>query len=120
MKIQHITYLSLGTNQGNKLENLQNAINLIDDRVGGIQKISSIYKTPSWGFEGEDFFNICIKVSTYQQPETLINSLLEIENDLGRLRSNEEGYQNRNIEDKRSAVFLELELTNLGTIRTGI
>ena len=98
MKIQRITYLSLGTNQGNKLENLQNAINLIDDRIGGIQKISSIYKTPSWGFEGEDFFNICIKVSTYQQPETLINSLLEIENDLGRLRSNEEGYQNRNID----------------------
>lgn len=98
MKIQRITYLSLGTNQGNKLENLQNAINLIDDRVGGIQKISSIYKTPSWGFEGEDFFNICIKVSTYQQPETLINSLLNIENELGRLRSNKEGYQNRNID----------------------
>ena len=98
MKIQHITYLSLGTNQGNKLENLQNTINLIDDRVGGIQKISSIYKTSSWGFEGEDFFNICIKVSTYQQPEILINTLLNIENDLGRLRSNEEGYQNRNID----------------------
>jgi len=98
MRIQHITYLSLGTNQGNKLENLQNAINLIDDRIGGIQKISSIYKTPSWGFEGEDFFNICIKVSTHQQPGTLMNSLLKIENDLGRLRSNEAGYQNRNID----------------------
>jgi 2-amino-4-hydroxy-6-hydroxymethyldihydropteridine diphosphokinase len=98
MKIQRITYLSLGTNQGNKLENLQNAINLIDDKIGGIQKISSIYKTPSWGFEGEDFFNICIKVTTYLQPEVLINSLLDIENDLGRLRSNEEGYQNRNID----------------------
>ena len=35
MKIQRITYLSLGTNQGNKLENLQKAIDLIDDRVGG-------------------------------------------------------------------------------------
>ena len=92
MKIQRITYLSLGTNQGNKLENLQNAINLIDDKIGGIQKISSIYKTPSWGFEGEDFFNICIKVTTYLQPEVLINSLLDIENDLGRLRSNEEVY----------------------------
>ena len=98
MKIEHITYLSLGTNQGNKLENLQNAINLIDDSVGGIQKISSIYKTPSWGFEGEDFFNICIKVSTHQQPETLMNSLLKIENDLGRIRSNQAGYQNRNID----------------------
>jgi len=87
MKIQRITYLSLGTNQGNKLENLQKAIDLIDDRVGGIQKISSVYQTPSWGFEGENFFNICIKVSTYQQPEVLLSSLLEIEQELGRLRS---------------------------------
>lgn len=98
MTIQSNTYLSLGTNQGNKLDNLQNAINLIDDRIGAIEKISSIYKTPSWGFQGEDFFNICLKVSTQQEPETLMNSLLKIENDLGRLRSHEEGYQNRNID----------------------
>ena len=98
MKIQRITYLSLGTNQGNKLENLQKAIDLIDDRVGGIQKISSVYQTPSWGFEGENFFNICIKVSTYQQPEVLLSSLLEIEQELGRLRSSEKGYQNRKID----------------------
>ena len=98
MNIQHITYLSLGTNQGNKLENLQNAINLIDNSVGEIQKISSIYKTPSWGFDGEDFFNICIKVSTGIPAETLINSLLKIENELGRQRSSKEGYQNRNID----------------------
>ena len=98
MKIQRITYLSLGTNQGNKLENLQKAIDLIDDRVGGIQKISSVYQTPSWGFDGENFFNICIKVSTYQQPEVLLSSLLEIEQELGRLRSSEKGYQNRKID----------------------
>lgn len=55
MKIQRITYLSLGSNQGNKLENLQNAINLIADRVGAVQKIASIYKTASWGYDGEDF-----------------------------------------------------------------
>jgi 2-amino-4-hydroxy-6-hydroxymethyldihydropteridine diphosphokinase len=98
MKIQRITYLSLGTNQGNKLENLQKAVDLIDDKVGGIQKISSVYQTPSWGFEGENFLNICIKVSTYQQPETLLDSLLEIERELGRLRSSKKGYQNRKID----------------------
>ena len=98
MKIQRITYLSLGTNQGNKLENLQKAIDSIDDNVGGIQKISSVYQTPSWGFDGENFFNICIKVSTYQQPEVLLSSLLEIEQELGRLRSSEKEYQNRKID----------------------
>ncbi len=98
MKTQRISYLSLGTNQGNKLENLQNAIDLIADKVGAIKKISSVYKTPSWGFKGEDFYNICIKVSTYQQPETLMETLLDIENSLGRERSNQKGYQNRNID----------------------
>ncbi len=98
MKIQRITYLSLGTNQGNKLKNLQIAINKIDDKIGAIQKISSVYKTPSWGFEGNDFYNICVKVSTYQSPETLLDSLLKIESNLGRQRASEKGYQNRNID----------------------
>jgi 2-amino-4-hydroxy-6-hydroxymethyldihydropteridine diphosphokinase len=98
MKTQQITYLSLGTNQGNKLENLQNALYLIDDEVGTIQKISSIYKTASWGFDSEDFYNICIKVVTDLPPEVLLSSLLSIEKELGRKRSNKEGYQDRNID----------------------
>lgn len=98
MKIQSTTYLSLGTNQGNKLENLQQAINLISDKVGAIQKISSIYKTAAWGFSGDDFYNTCIKVSTNLIPEILLNTLLTIEKELGRVRTNQVGYQNRNID----------------------
>lgn len=98
MRIIKTTYLSLGTNQGNKLNNLQNAINQIDDKVGSIQMVSSIYKTAAWGFDGKDFYNICIKVVTYLQAESLITTLLEIEDELGRQRSLEEGYQNRNID----------------------
>ena len=98
MKIQRTTYLSLGTNQGDKLENLQNAVHLIDESIGGVQKISAIYKSPSWGFEGNEFFNICISVSTDQLPATLLESLLAIEKDLGRTRTDQKGYQNRNID----------------------
>ena len=98
MKIHKTTYLSLGTNQGNKLENLQNAINEIDHEVGAIQSISSIYKTRAWGFDGDDFYNICIKVTTYLKPEALMRVLLEIEDKLGRTRSSELGYQSRNID----------------------
>lgn len=98
MKIQRITYLSLGTNQGDRIENLQNAIQSIDDHIGVVEKISAIYKTPSWGFEGHDFFNICIEVTTHLLPEILLNSLLEIENKLGRVRSSNEGYENRKID----------------------
>ena len=98
MKIVRTTYLSLGTNQGNKLQNLQDAIDLIGEKVGAIQKISSVYKTKSWGFEGEDFFNICAKVSTNLNPEKLIQILLEIEEKLGRKRTNSKEYSSRNID----------------------
>jgi 2-amino-4-hydroxy-6-hydroxymethyldihydropteridine diphosphokinase len=79
MKTQHITYVSLGTNQGNKFENLQNAIDLIADEVGDIQKISSIYKTDALGFDGDEFLNAIVKISTYLPPQTVMLTLLNLE-----------------------------------------
>ncbi len=98
MKIQRITYLSLGTNQGNKLDNLQKAIDLIADKIGAVLKISSVYKTASWGFDSDHFYNICLKVTTYHPPEKLMEILLNIESDLGRERNTTTGYADRNID----------------------
>ena len=98
MKIQKTTYLSLGTNQGNKLENLQNAINLIADKAGTILKISSVYKTASWGFDSADFYNACLKITTHYSSEELICILLNIETELGRKRKDSAGYADRNID----------------------
>lgn len=98
MKIQRLTYLSLGSNQGEKLKNLQKAIYEIAETVGAIQKTSSIYKTSSWGYEGEDFYNISISVSTYLQPESLLEELLTIESKLGRERNNLHEYTDRKID----------------------
>ncbi|MCH3884163.1 2-amino-4-hydroxy-6-hydroxymethyldihydropteridine diphosphokinase [Tenacibaculum aquimarinum] len=98
MKIQRTTYLSLGSNQGNRLENLQNAINIIADTIGDVLKIASVYTTQSVGFKGDDFLNTVIKVTTYLPPETLMQSLLSIEKELGRTRSNSGNYENRKID----------------------
>lgn len=98
MKIQRITYLSLGSNQGNKLENLQNAIDKIADEVGAVQKIASVYKTASWGYVGEDFYNTCLRVSTYLQPDVLMQKLLAIETELGRKRNGTGKYADRAID----------------------
>ena len=98
MKIQRLTYLSLGSNKGDKLKTLQNAINDIAENIGAIQKISSVYKTSSWGYEGEDFYNICIGVSTYLQPENLLKKLLGIENKYGRQRKKTNSYSDRKID----------------------
>ena len=98
MKIQRLTYLSLGSNQGDKLKTLQKTINDIAESIGAIQNISSVYKTSSWGYEGEDFYNICIGVSTYLQPENLLKKLLGIENKYGRQRKKTNGYSDRKID----------------------
>ncbi|WGH74948.1 2-amino-4-hydroxy-6-hydroxymethyldihydropteridine diphosphokinase [Tenacibaculum tangerinum] len=98
MKIQRITYISIGTNQGNKLENIQQAINLIANKVGSVLKVASVYETASWGFHSDNFYNTCIRVSTYLPPEQLIVRLLSIEKELGRTRKNTDGYSDRLID----------------------
>ena len=98
MKIQRLTYLSLGSNEGNKLDNLQQAVNQIAERIGRIEQISSVYRTASWGFEGDDFLNICLKVRTNLNPERLLQTVLKIEEDLGRKRTQTKTYKPRSID----------------------
>ena len=98
MKIVRTTYLSLGSNQGDKQQNLQDAVYQINEKVGHVTKVSSIYKTHSWGFKGNVFFNICIEVSSNLNPENLIKTVLQIETDLGRKRTESLNYQNRIID----------------------
>ena len=98
MRIVRTTYLSLGTNAGEKLINLQKAVDLIGEEIGHIKSVSSVYKTKSWGFEGDDFLNICIKLTTNLNPENLIKKVLEIEKQLGRVRKYSNDYEDRKID----------------------
>lgn len=98
MKITRTTYLSLGSNQGNTLKNIQNAVNLLADEVGKIVRISSVYKSKSWGYDGEDFLNICVEVITNLNPENLLLKILFIEKSIGRIRKKSAKYQDRIID----------------------
>ncbi|MCK0129915.1 2-amino-4-hydroxy-6-hydroxymethyldihydropteridine diphosphokinase [Flavobacteriaceae bacterium F08102] len=98
MKMQRITYLSLGSNQGNSLQFLQLALNKIALKIGRISRVSSVYQTAAWGFEGADFLNICCEVHTNLNPEKLLETILQIEAELGRKRSAKEGYEGRSID----------------------
>ncbi|MCP4883212.1 MAG: 2-amino-4-hydroxy-6-hydroxymethyldihydropteridine diphosphokinase [Flavobacteriales bacterium] len=98
MKIVRTSYLSLGTNLGHRIDNLQYAIDEINNSMGHIRKISSVYKSKSWGFEGEDFYNICLEISSSLSPEKMLKSVLHIEQKLGRLRHAQKGYNNRIID----------------------
>jgi 2-amino-4-hydroxy-6-hydroxymethyldihydropteridine diphosphokinase len=98
MKVTQTTYLSLGSNQGNKLKNLQLAVDQISSLIGKINGVSSVYKTKSWGFESNDFLNICIAVSTNLSSKNLWEKILEIETSLGRKRKESSLYIDRIID----------------------
>lgn len=82
-----VVYLSLGSNLGDRLENLQSAIRLIGQKTGEIISVSPVYETPPLGFESNDYFyNSCIAIQTDLTPDVLLGKLNEIEQLLGRTK----------------------------------
>lgn len=104
-------YLSLGSNIGDKLNHLQDAVFSIQKNIGDIQKISPIYQSSSWGFDSDDFMNICLSVKTSLQPQVLLKNVLKIEEQLGRKRSQEDGYKPRPIDI--DILYFEKEIINI-------
>jgi len=81
-------YLLLGTNLGDRLINLRNAINHINKDCGKVVSLSSIYETAPWGFtEQDNFLNQVIILNTQLEPTALMEKLLSIEVEMGRIRT---------------------------------
>lgn len=95
---QHQVILSLGSNQGNRLETIQSCIDLIHNEVATVVKVSKIYETPAWGFESEPFYNAAILIHTSKSAQKILNQVLKVEKKLGRIRSKDSGYQARIID----------------------
>lgn len=98
MKSQNQAILSIGSNQGDRLENVQACIQLIQLEIGTVFSVSKLYETPSWGFESDSFYNCAIAIQTSKSAQKLLSSCLKIEKKLGRIRSLHEGYQPRIID----------------------
>ena len=91
-------YIALGSNKGNKLQYLQSAVDAIFERIGAVNRISKVYATPALGFEGDDFYNACIKVETELKPKKVLKELQAIESKLGRATKKLNGYESREID----------------------
>ena len=81
-------YILIGGNIGDRFANLLTAKELINKQCGTIIKESSVYQTAAWGLkEQPDFLNQVLILSTTLNPETLLRSLLSVEETMGRKRS---------------------------------
>ncbi|MBP6757922.1 MAG: 2-amino-4-hydroxy-6-hydroxymethyldihydropteridine diphosphokinase [Flavobacterium sp.] len=98
MKSQHQVVLSLGSNQGNRLRNIELCLQLIHQEIGTIIRVSKLYETPSWGFDSDAFYNCALVIHTFASAEKILQQVLHIERQLGRVRGETLGYQSRIID----------------------
>jgi len=84
MSIWKTAYLSIGSNKGNKAQNLSRAIQCIEKENGiQVEKVSGFYKTAPQNYTDQDWFvNAALKVRTTSTPEALLDSLKTLESDL--------------------------------------
>ena len=83
-----VTYIGIGSNQGDKIFNCKHSIEMIG-HVPGCQATacSSLFKTEPEGVTGQDWYVNCVsQVKTTQSPSQLLNDLLHIESAMGRVR----------------------------------
>ncbi|MCX2719083.1 2-amino-4-hydroxy-6-hydroxymethyldihydropteridine diphosphokinase [Lentiprolixibacter aurantiacus] len=98
MKDTFTVYLSLGSNLGNRLYQLQKAVIMLGDTLGMVSHLSAVYETPAWGFDGAPFLNACLALETSKSPEEVLKTLLMIEKEAGRFRGQESGYVSRTLD----------------------
>lgn len=83
--MQHTVYLGLGSNLGNRKAILNEAISLIQNRVGEVVRQSSFLETEPWSFESpNNFLNACLCVNTQHAPRQLLETTQAIEKEMGR------------------------------------
>lgn len=98
--MDHVVYLALGSNLGNKEEQLRWAVEEIKKQIGELLSLSAFYVTAPCGFESSHvFLNAACAVKTNLSPFELLSNLKSIEKKLGRSKKTVEGcYEDRLID----------------------
>ena len=96
----HMVYLGLGTNLGDKQKNLNDAIRMLENQVGEVEKVSSVIETEPEGFKSDNMFlNAVVKVRTALSPFELLDITQDVEKSLGRKEKSSNGiYHDRVID----------------------
>jgi len=80
-----VVYIGLGSNKGDRLKNIKVALDHLKEKIA-VEKISSFYLTEPVGMKGRWFVNCVLEGKTEQSPEKLLDTLLQIEKRMGRIR----------------------------------
>lgn len=105
-------YLALGTNLGNREENMKTAIRNIEKQIGTIVSQSAFYSSKPFGFESDNLFlNSVVEVTTNLSASKLLAVTQLIESEMGRVfKTNDLGYSDRVIDI--DIIFYNKEIIN--------
>lgn len=85
-------YILSGSNLGERAANLARALEKIEKEAGSLLAQSQLYETAAWGLQEQPaFLNQVLEISTELEPEALLDCLLAIEKQLGRVRKQQWG-----------------------------
>ena len=110
--MSELTYLSLGTNLGDREANIRRAVELIKQRVGEVVRCSSLHVTEPWGFSSFNLFvNAAIAVQTELSPWQLLETTQQIEREMGRQQKSSDGIYHDRIIDIDILLYGDLTLS---------
>ena len=91
----HKLYLGLGSNMGDRRQNIEKAVALIGERVGEVVRQSSLMETEPWGFASDNLFlNGVVLCQTELSPREVLQATQKIEREMGRKKSEKRGARN--------------------------
>ena len=81
----HDLYLALGSNLGDKAENIRKALDKIDERIGSVYRVANIIETAPVGYTSDNMYlnTVCL-VHTMHSPERVLEETQRIEREMGR------------------------------------
>ena len=105
-------YLGLGTNLGDKEQNLRGAVQKIEEQVGNVVSLSAFYVTAPWGFASENsFLNAAACVETELSPLEVLQETQMIERELGRTKKSVNGIYSDRLIDIDLLLYEDLVLS---------
>ncbi|PBQ34480.1 2-amino-4-hydroxy-6-hydroxymethyldihydropteridine diphosphokinase [Sphingobacteriaceae bacterium] len=107
----NVVFLGLGGNIGNRMENLVNAREALSKKCGTIVKVSGVYETEAWGSNSKNnYLNQVVKMETSLTVQELLERILSVESELGRVRTEK---QNSDRTMDIDILFYNSEIINL-------
>ena len=106
-------YLGLGTNLGDRRDNLLRAVEHINEQAGHVLACSSFIETEPWGFSSDNaFLNAVIEIDTSLTPHDLLHATQEIERAMGRTHKSLDGMYTDRIIDIDILLYEDLKISD--------